>query len=304
VKRLEGGKLVIETSYAGEIPIDWDMVKSFTSETGTELELSLGSGEAVVGQISMPGPDQLEVKTQQETLSYSRSEIADFGPVVVPRDYGFFDLWTGGINFGFNLSKGNTDLTNFSLTADPTRKTEKDRIAVNYASLLTEQDGESTANAHMAGVRYDRYIAQNLFVYGAFGWQKDGKASLDYRYRSGGGLGYDYQPAEHTIFTFMGGVSGFREKYEGLENNSEAEGDFGVEMTSKVLDPFELKARTRFAPVFSGGRYFSTVGAGIGAPLFGRLNWGFEVLNLYDSKPPEGIEKNDFRLLTTLGWTF
>jgi len=127
---------------------------------------------------------------------------------------------------------------------------------------------------------------------------------LDYRLRGGGGIGYDYYPAEHTIFTFLVGISGFQEQHQDLDKNNEAEGDFWMHMTSKIMDPFELKARTRYAPVLGGGRYFATMGAGIGAPLLGRLNWGFEVLNLYDSNPPEGTEKNDFRLLTTLGWTF
>lgn len=304
IKRLEGGKLIFETSYAGEIPIDWSVVKSFTSETGTELELKLGTGEALVGQIAMANPDQLEVKTQQDTFSYAKSDITEFGPVVVPRDYSLLELWNGGVKFGFNLSRGNTDLSNFSLSADPVRKTDADRIALNFSSLRTKQDGETTADAYKAGIRYDRYMTENLFAYGTFGWEKDGKALLDYRYRGGGGLGWDVKLAESSLLTFFGGISAFTERFSELDRNNEGEGNLGVEFVSSMLKPFELKANAKYSPVFSGGRYFAQGGAGISAPIFGRLNWGLEVQDLYDSNPPEGILKNDFRFLTTLGWTF
>ena len=110
VKSLSDSKLVFETSYAGEISIDWDIVESLSAEG--DLQIDLASGESLTGKIEIPAPGEMKVATAQEVVSLDLGEVAGFGPIPEPVDYGIWDAWHGGVNFGFALSKGNTDVNN------------------------------------------------------------------------------------------------------------------------------------------------------------------------------------------------
>ena len=78
----------------------------------------------------------------------------------------------------------------------------------------------------------------------------------------------------------------------------------GVEFETSALGPLTFNTRSGFAPFLSEGRYLVGWIASVSLPLWGRLNFGFELNESYDSDPPEGTKKNDVRFLSTLGWTF
>ena len=303
VKSLDGGKLVVATDYAGEISVDWSVVESFS--VSEDLQVGLESGDVVTGQIELAGTDQLQVTTGTETLVFNRGQIIEFGPIPQPQDYGLLDNWHGGLNLAMSLSKGNTDISNLSFSADPTRETSRDRIALFFSTLRSAEDGETTGNVYKLSGRYDRFLTDNFVVYGKGILDKDEKANLDYRFREGGGLGYRFKKGDHTDLSLRGGVSALQERFAGLDRTNSGLGDFGMEFRSTWLSPVALTAMTTYSPFLSGdSRYLLESILGIRLPLFGSLNFGLDFVDTYDSSPPEGTKKNDLRILSTLGWAF
>ncbi len=303
VKSLGGGKLVVATDYAGDISVDWSVVASFTPTEN--LQVGLESGDVVTGKIELTGADQLEVATETETLALTRAQILEFGPIPKPEDYGLLDNWHGGLNLGMSLSRGNTDVSNLSFSADPSRATSTDRISLFFSTLRSAEDGTTTGNLYKLSGRYDRFFTEHFFAYGNGVYDKDEKAALDYRFREGGGIGYRFKKADHTDVSVRSGVSALQEKFAGLDRTTAGLGNFGVDLTSAWLAPFALTASTVYSPFLSGdSRYLLEGILGIRLPLFGNLNFGLDFVDNYDSSPPGGTKNNDLRILSTLGWTF
>ena len=62
---------------------------------------------------------------------------------------------------------------------------------------------------------------------------------------------------------------------------------------------------TTYSPFLSGdSRYLLEGIIGIRLPLFGSLTFGLDLVDNYDSSPPERTKKNDLLILSTLGWAF
>ena len=303
VKSLAGDKLVVNIAYAGEISVDWSVVESFSSTEN--LQVALESGELVTGTLKLTDTDGLQVTTQTETLAFNRGHIIEFGPIPQPEAYGLLDNWHGGLNMGMSLSKGNTDVSNLSFAADPSRETSRDRISLFFSTLRSQEDGETTGNLYKLSGRYDRFLTDNLFAYGEGIFDKDEKADLDYRFREGGGLGYRFKKGDHSDISVRGGFSALQEKFGSLDRENAGLGNVAVELRSAWLAPVALTAGTTYSPFLSGdGHYFLEGLVGIRLPLFGSLNFGLDFVDNYDSSPPEGTKQNNLRILSTLGWTF
>ncbi len=303
VKSLDGGKLVVATDYAGEISVDWSVVESFSLTEN--LQVGLESGDTVSGKIELTGGDQLQVTTETETLALNRGQIIEFGPIPQPEDYGLLDNWHGGLNLGVSLSKGNTDVSNLSFSADPSRATSRDRISLFFSTLRSAEDGRTTGNLSKLSGRYDRFLTDNFFTYGNGVYDKDEKATLDYRYREGGGFGYQFKKGDHTDLSLRGGVAALQEKFAGRDRSTSGLGNIGLDLRSAWLAPFAVTASTNYSPFLQGdSRYLLEGLLGIRLPLFGSLNFGLDFVDNYYSSPPGGTKNNDLRILSTLGWAF
>ena len=303
VKSLAGGKLVVDTAYAGKIALDWSVVESFSSDRNLQVELE--GGELVTGTVELEASEGLRVTTPAETMAFNRGQVIGFGPEPQPEDYGLLENWHGGLNLGMSVSRGNTDVSNLSFAADPSRETSRDRIAFFLSTLRSAQDGETTGSLYKLSGRYDRFLSEDLFLYGIGLFDKDEKADLDYRFREGGGLGYRFRKGDHTDVSLRGGISTLQEQFAGLGQTSSGVGNASMELRSSWLAPLALTAVTTYSPFLSReGRYLLEGLLGIRLPLFGNLNFGLDFVDSYDSSPPQDASKNDLRILSTVGWSF
>ena len=123
--------------------------------------------------------------------------------------------------------------------------------------------------------------------------------------REGGGAGYRFKQGDHSDISLRGGISALQEKYGGLDRENSGLGNVGMELRSSWLAPFALTAATTYSPFLSGdSRYLLEGILGIRLPLLGGLNFGLDFVDSYNSSPPEGVKKNDLRILSTVGWVF
>ena len=219
VKSLAGDKLVLGTEYAGDISIDWSVISSFSS--AEKVQVDLASGELVTGEIELTEEDRFQVITEKETLALNRADVKEFGPIPQPENYRFIDNWHGGINFGLSVAKGNTDLSSLAISADPSRETSNDRISIFFSRVRSRDEGLPKADLYKVSGRYDRFLTENMFLYGAGAYDRDLESDLDYRLREGGGAGYRFKMADHTVLSALGGFSVAQEKFTLLDRSTE-----------------------------------------------------------------------------------
>src|ERR1017187_7407095 len=223
---MDGKKLVLKTTYAGDVSIDWAEVSEFSSDK-QPLVVTKADKQLVSGMVAAEGTDVL-VTTAQGVQRVPRADVTTMRSPADQAAYekslhpGMLEDWTGGGNFGFALARGNSQTTNLALGFNALRKTSTDAWIVNAASIYSTDDklGITSANSFGGLIRYDHNINKKLFAYGVFSGMYDTLQLLNYRFMPGGGLGYHAIDSKTTTLDLLGGLGYTRESYyNGTVNN-------------------------------------------------------------------------------------
>ncbi len=307
---MDGKKLVLKTTYAGEVTIDWAAVDQFTSDQ--PLVVTRSNQQTVTGTVKSSGADYVVVTPQGEQ-TMAKSDVAVMRSPADQATYekslhpGMLEGWTGGGNLGLSIARGNSETTNLALGFDATRKTAKDAWVVDAASIYStdEKLGATTANSFQGLIRYDRNLTKRLFAYGVFAGGYDELQDLNYRLMPGGGLGFHAIATPKTTLDLLLGLGYTRESFTtGLTNNL---------FTATVGDEFAYKlgARTTviqnlyYLPSLNEtSNYRVTGNFGITTKLNGWLTANLLFNDRYYSQPVLGNKNNDILFTTGVGFTF
>ncbi len=311
ILRKDGATIVIETESAGIITILWTAVEKLVSDQ--PMNIKLGDGKLIKGKIAAED-EKLEVETEdgntvlvkKEQIEIVRSDAEQQRferELNRLRNPGFFDLWTGSVDIGFNLATGNTKMRGFTLAARAVRATTRDRISL-YANAIREREtvrnvNRTSASTFLAGGRYDRNIRPTIFTFGSADLEHDGLAFLNVRAVFAGGLGYRAVRAERLQLEVLGGADYDAEFFMfGFRRNT-AELLLGNDLRWRIAPRIQVTERTRFHPNLTDtGRFRTNVQASMVTSLNSWLGWHISFNNRFDNRPFGTAERNDL-LLTT-----
>ena len=307
---MDGKKLVVHTSYAGDVSIDWSEVSQFTSDkplvvTRTDKQVLSGT-VATEGQEVMvttaQGPQQLALT--DVSAMRSPADQAAYEKSLHP---GMLEGWAGGGTFGFALARGNSETTNLALGFDATRKTAKDAWVVDAASIYStdEKLNATTANSFQGLIRYDRNLTKKLFAYAAFAGGYDELQNLNYRIYPNGGLGFHAIASPKTTLDLLGGFGYTRESYTtGLTNNL-LTATLGDEFAYKVTKSTTIIQNLYYLPSLNETSIYRVNGNfGVSTKINGWLTSNLLFNDRYNSAPVLGNKKNDVLFTAGVGFTF
>ena len=301
ISGLSEGKLKVSTSYAGEITLDFSQIENLLVDKPLVLEFQSGLKTEAI--ISISG-DSLEIKGDSP-FSVSRETLVSMELPEQPLGkLGLLDNWHGEVDLGIHLSKGNTDLATSILRFSPERSTENDHITGFFQSHRTVENGDAKAGFHRGSLRYDRFMSERLFAFVLGEAMRDAKEELALRTREAVGVGFQWTPGPDTDFSFLGGLTLFQERYQGLDYELGKEGLLTFEMETTFFGSLAFDQRVQLTRRVSENRYLTQFDAGIRMPFFNSLTFGFRFFDKYDSRPTSATEKNDIGFLSTVGYTF
>jgi len=307
---MDGKKLVVKTSYAGEVSIDWGEVTQFTSDS--PLVVTRTDKQVVSGPVTTEGQDVIIMTSQgQQKLT-----LADVSAMRSPADQavyekslhpGMLEGWAGGGSFGFALARGNSETTNLALGFDAKRKTAKDAWVIDAASIYStdEKLNATTANSFQGLIRYDHNLTKRLFVYAAFAGSYDELQDLNYRIVPNGGLGFHAIATERTTLDLLGGFGYTRESYTtGLTNNL-LTATLGDEFAFKWFKNTTIIQNLYYLPALNETSIYHINGNfGLATKLNGWLTSNLNFNDRYNSAPVLGNKKNDVLFTAGVGFTF
>ena len=318
---MDGKKLVLKTTYAGEVSIDWAEVSQFVSDQ-QELVVTKADQQVVSGTVSSEGSDVL-VTTAQGVQRVPRADVAAMRSPADQAAYerslhpGMLEGWTGGGSLGFALARGNSETTNLALGFNGLRKTSNDAWVVNATSIYSsdEKSGLTTANALGGLIRYDRNISRRWFVYGVFAGMYDRLQDLDYRILPGGGLGFHAIATPTTTLDLLGGMGYTRESYSSVvlvtgqvvpsKINNLVTATVGDEFSHKLTANTSIIQNLYYLPSLNQtSNYRVNFNFGIATKLNGWLTANANFNDQYVSQPVPGNKKNNIIFTTGLGFTF
>lgn len=320
--------LLIKTDLAGDVNVQWDAVTSIVSSQ--TLHLALKDGQTIVGTVTT-SDDKFEIATR------------DAGPVAAPKDAvvvvrndaeqksyddqierlrhpHLTDFWSGLLDTGLSLTRGNSESLTYSLSGKAARVTDRDKISVYTTAIynISTINGVSSTTAHAirGGLRGDLNVREKLFVFGFTDFEYDQFQDLDLRNVIGGGLGYHAIKTKNTTFDVFAGGSYDADFFGAIPatattpatpaiTRKAGEIVLGETFNAKLNNRTTLSEQFSFYPnVSNTGSYrfqFDTTAA---TKLKNWLNWQITCSDRYLSDPLPAFKKNDLLLSTGVRLTF
>jgi putative salt-induced outer membrane protein YdiY len=308
---MDGKKLVLKTTYAGDVSIDWAEVTQFSSDK-QPLVVTKADKQLVSGTVAAEGSDVM-VTTAQGVQRVPRADVTTMRSPADQAAYekslhpGMMEDWTGGGSFGFALARGNSQTTNLALGFNALRKTSTDAWVVNATSIYSTDDklGITSANSLGGLIRYDHNLNQKLFAYGAFAGMYDTLQLLNYRVMPSGGLGYHAINTKTTTLDLLGGLGYTRESYYNGVTNNLLTATLGDEFAHKFTPNTAITQSLYYLPSLNQtSNYRVNFNFGLATKLNGWLTANMNFNDQYVSEPVPGNKNNDVIFTTGLGFTF
>lgn len=309
--------MTMKTEYLGDVTIQWDAIEEITSEE--QLFVTSSDGQVLVGSVSTSGGEFIVRTAQGSTVSIGKAVVESIrspeeqasyeAEVERLRNPNLLDFWSGFVDVGLSLTKGNAETNTFSTAMKTERKTQRDKISV-YANSLFAQNSttgvsETTANAIRGGTRYDMNLNGNLFTFGFLDLEFDEFQNLDLRNVIGGGLGWHVKDSGRVIFDFYSGGSFNQEFFSTDLTRRSAELVFGEELTYKILESTSISEKLSIYPNLSEtGEYRVQFDSTLSTELSSWLAWHFTLSDRFLSNPIPTVKKNDVLLTTGIRLSF
>jgi putative salt-induced outer membrane protein YdiY len=329
--------LVIKTEFAGDVNVQWDAVTAITS-TQT-LHLALKDGQTIVGAVTT-ADGKLDVATKETgPVAASKDAVVTVRDDAEQKAYDdqierlrhprLTDFWSGLLDSGLSVTRGNSESLTFNLAGKAARVTERDKITVYTDAIYTNSklNGVSNTTAHeiRGGVRGDLNVSEHMFVFAFTDLEYDAFQHLDLRNVLGGGAGYHAIKTKNTTFDLFGGGSFDQEYFSAytvmttnpapppativtaVASNTRKSGEavLGEEFDTKVNARTTISERFSLYPnVSSTGNFRFQFDISASTKLKNWLGWQISYSDRYITNPPFGLKGNDQLLSTGLRLTF
>ena len=307
IKKLDGGKLTVATSYAGSININWDAVETLESEGN--FDISTATGRIYTGSVERV-KDKLVVRADGDATELNILGVSGLAAITEESQPKFWDKVQIGFDWGYNITRGNSTLTQSALGANAQYKDSKQKLSGIVTSTRSSQNDAASRARHAGDTRYDRFLSDRAFAYGLGGLERNRQTLLDLRTKLGGGFGWQLIKEASTSLSVLGGVNYSREKYFPDDMGFSAfansgEGTAGVEVKTSRFGGIELTSRLFMFPnLTDSGRYRLEYDGGVRLPVFKNFTYGMSFYDRFDSRPAVIVKKNDYGFISALGYTF
>ncbi len=304
IKGLEDGKLVLQSEYLDTIQLKWSDIRSIESDA--TFSVLTADGDRYDGELGRSGPTTsvgAEPGSAVELPSDTIARIARGG-----RRRGIAQLVSaldGSADIGYSVARGNQDQAQSSLGATAAYSSAHYSFQASLDSLFARQDGARAQSRHALNTRMDRYVNARFFGYGVSGFERNERRRLDLRSRLGGGLGWNVRERSRSSLLALGGFAYMHERFRRAENRIAAEAFLGVEWEARLFRTVELDMRLVVSNnQLDRGRARVEYDGSLRVPIAGRFNYTLRLFDRYDTRPAEGVERNDYGIVSGLGLSF
>lgn len=291
--------------------LEWDDV--YEIRTARVMEVSLTSGEVVVGNLILLGP-RGEV-TGQMQRQFKRSEIITITPWTSKGKS--YKRWSGKLSAGVTVNAGNVSQVDANVKGEAKRRSAHDRVLVEYIANVSRTDEQDIADNQRLNGKWDHFVTQRFFVKPVvIEVYRDPFLNLDSRSTAGAGLGYQFIDTKRTEWEVSTGLG-----YQSTTFSNVGEGEESQESTAAFSGSTRLEQDWTKAIEFNFEYTFHIVNETSGRfthhMVMGfETDWwkdalDFDVTLIWDrtqnpTRDAEGVlpKQDDFRMVLGLGIEF
>ena len=301
VSRLERGRLEFKTDDAGTIYFEWDKIVRL--EAAREFEVLTSDFRRLIGRLST-GQGALVITAADATTSVPISEIT----MILPLGAGFWSRIDGTFDSGFTYTRSSA-IAQFTLNSNTTYHRPSFVFQLTASATLThETDTNERDDRGALGFSYVRYRRGNLFVSGAARFETNESLGLVLRSEVGGQVGQRFVNTNRAQLETGAGLVVTDEEAVDSDSRQNVEGvlTFKYSFYAYNRPQTNVDVGLRYYPSLSEwGRQRIQFDSSLRRELWKDFFVSLNVFDTFDSQPPQpGAARNDFGVVTSLGWSY
>jgi hypothetical protein len=301
IRKFTHGKVEFKTDDMDMVYVEWEKIHHITSVNYFETVDTHGIKRfGSIGRTEIPGEIVIHTPTATDTLP-----LIDIVRMTWIKST-FIQRLKGDISFGFSYTRA-TRTAEFTLGGKTDYRGEKWRSNLNYSAYLTDQAEKRTSRFDI-GFSVDRFLRRRWTAGIGTQVEHNEELGLDRRISITGTGSRFVVETNSSNLNFGLGLSGTQETFIGSDSTS-----YNLELPITAAytrftfhDPkSDIRLSGAIIPsLTTEGRYRASIDCDFNYEL---LKDFFIVIGFYydyDSQPPSGAAKDDYRFSTSLKWSF
>jgi putative salt-induced outer membrane protein YdiY len=303
VKSLEFGELRYSTDSMGTVSIEWEEIVSLQSDQALQVEDT--SGTRYFGNLVASSRDGLiAIGLGENVQELEILHVVRITPIET--DEKIWQRMEGSVKFGFDSDKASS-VTSGYLNADVRYRARTYLLGLESSYSFTDQPGAETTENQRFGLNYQRFRANRWYNDWFASTEKNDAQGIENRLTAGGGLGRYLIQSNNDQFSLLGGLVASRETFTGTDPaTTNAEGKIGIKYLHRRNEPSsDITLTTDIYPLLEDFSNFrSNSNLSLRREIIDDLFFDLSFFYNYLSDPPQGAEKDDYGVITSLGYSF
>lgn len=291
VDSIAGGRVILETEFAGRILVDMAHVASLETEDAYDVRIK--DGGSVEGRFLTGPQGQVLVLEDDQTRPIELAEVRDAGQSKLALTR-LAAGWSTRADLSAAISDGNTETESYNALVEAILK--QDRVSHGFTLLFSQEeaDNETTKDQTQFDYAYKRFVSEKWYASGNAQYFQDDLKDIDYRITAGAGMGYQFWDDSFGALSTEAGLSYVYEKnIEGKEKDPALRWalDYNRFLWSKRLEFFSKNSV--LAILASGRGEIYQTSTGLRLAVNDHLDTTFRVDLRHETDPPLDNEKTD-----------
>ncbi|MDR9861596.1 MULTISPECIES: DUF481 domain-containing protein [Pseudomonas] len=193
----DGGKLLVQTQYAGAVSIDWKEVKTLESDQELLVKQDAYSGEKAK---SLTAADDGKV-TLANGEAPKTVELASIQQILKPKPVVEDLVWKGNVDLALDYQRAEKDTDDYDIGFKTTARHGRWRHTAEGEYNREVQDEVTTTDNWRAEYALDRFLTDKWFWQGRLNYKRDHVEELSRQRVVGTGPGYQFWDDELGAFS-------------------------------------------------------------------------------------------------------
>jgi hypothetical protein len=233
VVRMQEDKLILKTSYAGEIYIVWEEVASVKTDGSVKVVLKDETSLEGTTMAVEDGKMKLDTGKLEAPATFSMVDVKTINPEPVKPV-----KITARANVNITNERGNTDSDNYYFDGEFVARTEKNRYKIGGELSKEDSDGITTSQNWLGYGNYSHFLNDKWYLYADTLFEHDEFKDLNLRSTLGGGAGYQFFETPLLNLSISAGLAMVDENFDVAEDNDYSAGQWNVNYDQYFFDKF------------------------------------------------------------------
>ena len=302
VIRMEAGKLILKTIYAGEISIVWQEVASLKTDGSVKVVLKDETALEGTTEVIEDGKMILDTGKLEAPASFRLADVKAINPEPIKTV-----KITTRANVNITSERGNTDSDNYYFDGEFVARTKKNRYKIVGELSKEDSEGTTTSQNWLAYGNYSHFLSKIWYLYTDTLFEHDEFKDLNLRNTLGAGAGYQVFETPLLNLSLSSGLAKVDENYDVAEDNDYSAGQWSVNYDQYFFKKFVqlFHVHTGFVSLEDTNDWFLNTRTGLRFPLYKGVTATLQYNYDYDNQPSVNAEKKeDTKFIFLLGYEF